>query len=63
MIDMFGGWKEMQRLVDMSRIVDSLMFEGLERSFATDGTNDWLQPGHRLLARRERPALWKDSRE
>jgi hypothetical protein len=38
MIDMFGGWKEMQRLVDMSRIVDSLMFEGLERSFATDGT-------------------------
>jgi hypothetical protein len=39
MIDMFGGWKEMQRLIDMSHIVDSLMFEGLERSFATDGTS------------------------
>jgi hypothetical protein len=56
---MFGGWKEVQGLIEMHRIVDTLMFEGPGRSFATDERNDWLQPGHRLLAERGQPTLWR----
>jgi superfamily II DNA helicase RecQ len=56
---MFGQWEEMEGSIEMDRIVDSLMYEGPDRSFATNEKNAWLQPGHHFLAQKSKGTLWK----
>jgi len=48
-----------ERSIDMGRIVDSLMYEGPDRSFVTNEKNAWLDPGHRFLAQKCQGSLWK----
>ncbi|SLM36305.1 recq family helicase [Lasallia pustulata] len=57
---MFEWWEEVQRSIEMGRIVDSVLFEGQGRSFATNGRNDWLQPGPRFLTEKGKSSLWVD---
>ncbi len=54
----FGSWRAFRQTIEMNRIVDSLLFEGPGRSFATDQRNSWLQPGFHRLAHLGRSALW-----
>jgi superfamily II DNA helicase RecQ len=56
---MFGQWEEVERSIDMGRIVDSLMYEGPDKSFATNEKNEWLQPGYHFLAQKSKGRLWK----
>ncbi|SLM37315.1 Zinc finger, C2H2 [Lasallia pustulata] len=56
----FGDWEHAKALIDLDRIVDSLMLEGTGKSFATDPRNAWLQPGYRFLLDRGRATLWKE---
>ncbi|CAJ2508478.1 Uu.00g135040.m01.CDS01 [Anthostomella pinea] len=46
----FQRWAEAQASVDTSRIVDSMIYKGPERSFTTGSKNDWLRPGYRRIA-------------
>jgi superfamily II DNA helicase RecQ len=55
----FGSWKEVQSTIDLSRIIDSLMFGGPDSSFATHPRNAWLQPGFAFLAERARAPMWR----
>jgi hypothetical protein len=59
---MFGGWRAVEDRLDLGRVVDSLMYEGEGVSFATNGRNDWLKPGPRMLAQRGRARLWTAGR-
>ena len=55
----FGSWSELRDMVDLSRIVDSLIYNGPDTSFATDVRNRWLQPGFAFLAARARSSMWQ----
>lgn len=46
----------------MSQIVDSLLYEGVDESFATNKKNRWLQPGEDFLAGRGRKSMWRAGR-
>jgi hypothetical protein len=48
---MFGQWAEVQGMIDLRRIVDSLMLGGPDSSFATQPQNAWLKPGIPLSRR------------
>ncbi len=49
--------------VELPRVVDSLLFEGAGRSFATSGRNPWLRPGAGRVAGQARAALWSERQE
>jgi superfamily II DNA or RNA helicase len=55
----FGPWKEVSSRIDLSRIVDSLIYGGPDSSFATDPRNGWLEPGFAFLAARARASMWR----
>jgi superfamily II DNA helicase RecQ len=55
----FGSWKEVSSRIDLSRIVDSLIYGGPDSSFATDPRNAWLEPGFAFLAERGRASMWR----
>ncbi|KAK7947162.1 uncharacterized protein PG986_011483 [Apiospora aurea] len=58
----FGGWGALAASLDLARVVDTVMFEGAGRSFATHEANRWLRPGHARLAELARAALWDGKR-
>ncbi|KAI8648294.1 hypothetical protein NCS55_01498700 [Fusarium keratoplasticum] len=59
---MYGQWARVKATIELGRIVDSLTFEGAGRSFATNGRNQWLRPGHRRVAELGKAKLWRQGR-
>ena len=59
---MYGQWAKAKATIELGRIVDSLTFEGAGRSFATNGRNQWLRPGHRRVAELGKAKLWRQGR-
>ncbi|KAK1992555.1 hypothetical protein LX36DRAFT_715276 [Colletotrichum falcatum] len=55
---MRGGWAEAREQLTLDKIVDTLVFEGAGRSFATHEKNAWLRPGPQKLAEACRGGLW-----
>ncbi|RYP58974.1 hypothetical protein DL771_011044 [Monosporascus sp. 5C6A] len=53
----FGGWADARASIETARVVDSMVYEGPGRSFATNGKNEWLRPGYRRVAELARGAL------
>ncbi|RYP53350.1 hypothetical protein DL770_010995 [Monosporascus sp. CRB-9-2] len=54
----FGGWADARASIETARLVDSMVYEGPGRSFATNGRNEWLRPGYQRVAELARGALW-----
>lgn len=45
-----GQWAQIRPTIELGDIVDSLVYEGPGRSFATNGKNRWLRPGAGRMA-------------
>ena len=58
----FGSWSELRDIVDLSRIVDSLIYNSLNTSFITNIRNRQLQPSFAFLAARARSSIWQKDR-
>jgi hypothetical protein len=55
----FGQWGRLERTIELRKIVDSLIYEGPGRSFATNRKNSWLGVGAAKLAALGRTTLWR----
>lgn len=57
-----GQWAKIRKTIDLRAIVDSFVFEGAGKSFATNPKNKWLRPGAAMLAELVGGQLWRPVR-
>ncbi|KAK5996336.1 hypothetical protein PT974_03092 [Cladobotryum mycophilum] len=56
---MLGQWDQVKKTIRLRDIVDSLVYEGPGRSFATNRKNAWLRPGAGMIMELVGKMLWK----
>jgi hypothetical protein len=58
---MDGQWYQMRETIRIRDIIDSLIYEGVGRSFATNARNGWFKPGAGKMAELIGSQLWKET--